>query len=139
MLPTFRESSMSRLRWNLGMMATMERINPTLYGLLQFLLLHPPLLLWVPLLQPMIALLPMHVLLLLVGMPLQLLMSLQERPLIGASRTFLSSASRLISMCHSNDALIHESHQQMCQCFLHRQDIGWLRSRVPIPRWSCEL
>jgi hypothetical protein len=26
-----------------------------------------------------------------------------------------------------------------CWCFLHRQDIGWQRSRVPIPRWSCEL
>jgi hypothetical protein len=26
-----------------------------------------------------------------------------------------------------------------CQCFLHRQDIGWSRSRVPVLRWSCEL
>jgi hypothetical protein len=25
------------------------------------------------------------------------------------------------------------------QCFLHRQDIWWSRSRVPILRWSCEL
>jgi hypothetical protein len=29
--------------------------------------------------------------------------------------------------------------EKICQCFLHRQDIGWSRSRVPILRWSCEL
>jgi hypothetical protein len=27
----------------------------------------------------------------------------------------------------------------ICRCFLHRQDIGWSRSRVPILRWSGEL
>jgi hypothetical protein len=27
----------------------------------------------------------------------------------------------------------------MCQCFLHRQDIGWSRSHVPVTWWSCEL
>jgi hypothetical protein len=26
-----------------------------------------------------------------------------------------------------------------CQCFLHRQDIGWSRSRVPVPRWFCKI
>jgi hypothetical protein len=25
------------------------------------------------------------------------------------------------------------------RCFLHQQDIGWSRSRIPILRWSCEL
>jgi hypothetical protein len=28
---------------------------------------------------------------------------------------------------------------QSCQCFLHRQTMGWSRSRVPILMWSCEL
>jgi hypothetical protein len=26
-----------------------------------------------------------------------------------------------------------------CRCFLHGQDTGWLRSPVPVPRWSYEL
>jgi hypothetical protein len=26
-----------------------------------------------------------------------------------------------------------------CRCFLHRQDTGWLRSHIPILRWSYEL
>jgi hypothetical protein len=26
-----------------------------------------------------------------------------------------------------------------CRCFIHRQDIGWSRSRVLILRWPCEL
>jgi hypothetical protein len=26
-----------------------------------------------------------------------------------------------------------------CRCFLHRQDIGLSRSRVPALRWSCKL
>jgi hypothetical protein len=26
-----------------------------------------------------------------------------------------------------------------CRCFLQRQNIGWSRSCVPVPRWSCKL
>jgi hypothetical protein len=28
---------------------------------------------------------------------------------------------------------------QQCQCFLHRQTMGWSRLRVPDLRWSSEL
>jgi hypothetical protein len=28
---------------------------------------------------------------------------------------------------------------ESCRCFMHRQDIGWSRSRVPVLRWSSEL
>jgi hypothetical protein len=49
---------------------------------------------------PLLILLPMHMHLLLVGMHLQLLLSLPELPLVGArSRTFLSRASTLSSLC----------------------------------------
>jgi hypothetical protein len=27
----------------------------------------------------------------------------------------------------------------LCRCFLHRQDTGWSRSRVPVLRWFCKL
>jgi hypothetical protein len=30
-------------------------------------------------------------------------------------------------------------NETLCQCFLHRQDIGWSRSCIPVLRWSCEL
>jgi hypothetical protein len=94
-------------------MASMEHIGLTLYGALQFVLLHPPLLLRVHLLQPMILHLTMHVLLLLVGMHLQLLLSHLELPLVGAKKLniLVKGLKTLISMCHSNDALIRESHQ----------------------------
>jgi hypothetical protein len=86
------------------MMASMALISLTLSGLLPFLLLHPLLLLLVPLVQPMdphlLLLLPLHVLLLLVGMHFQLLLSLPELSLIGArSRTLLLRASKLSSLC----------------------------------------
>jgi hypothetical protein len=45
MHPTSKESSTSRLRWNLGMMASMELISLTSLGLPLFLLLLHPLLL----------------------------------------------------------------------------------------------
>jgi hypothetical protein len=72
----------------------------------------------------MILLLPVHVLLLLlVGKHFQLLPSLLVLLLIGArSRTSSSRDSRLISMCHSNDTLIHESRQQMSQRLSHLEE-----------------
>jgi hypothetical protein len=117
MLHTFRGSLITRLIWNYGMMASMEHISLKLYELLQFLLLHLPLLLQVPLLQPMILFLSMHVLLLLVhvllllvGMHLQLLPSHLELPLIGArSRTFSSGASRLSFLCAAPMTLLSTS------------------------------
>jgi hypothetical protein len=92
-------------------MASMEHISLTLDGLLQFLLLlHMPLLLRVPLLQPRILLLLVHVLLLLVGMYLQLLLSPLELPLVGArSRTFLSRVSRLSFPCAAPTTLLSVS------------------------------
>jgi hypothetical protein len=27
----------------------------------------------------------------------------------------------------------------VCRCFLYRQDIGWSRWRVHIPKWSCDI
>jgi hypothetical protein len=27
----------------------------------------------------------------------------------------------------------------VCRCFLYRQDIGWSRSHVHVPRWSCDV
>jgi hypothetical protein len=111
------------------MMASMELISLTLLGLLSFLLLHPLLLLlWVPLLLPMVPhlllLLSVHVLLLLVGMHLQLLLSLLELLLIGGKKQniFVKGLKTLISMCHSNDALICESHQQMSQRLSHLEE-----------------
>jgi hypothetical protein len=32
-----------------------------------------------------------------------------------------------------------QSALDISRCFLHRQDTGWSRSHVPIPRWSWEL
>jgi hypothetical protein len=116
MLHTFRGSLTTRPIWSSGMMASMEHISLTLFGLMQFLLLHHPLLLLrVPLLQPKILLLSVHVLLLLVGMHLQLLLSPLELPLIGGKKQniLVKGLKTLISMCRSNDALIRESHQQM--------------------------
>jgi hypothetical protein len=85
------------------MMASVEHISLTLFGVLQFLLLHlPPLLLRIPLLQPMILLLPVH-----------MLLATTRR---GKKQNILvRGLKKLISMCHSNDTLIRESHQQMSQ------------------------
>jgi hypothetical protein len=97
------------------MMGSTELISLTLSGLLSFLLLlHPLLLLRVPLLQPMVLhlllLLLVHVLLLLVGMHLKLLLSLLELPLVGArSRIFLLRASRLSSLCVAPTMLLSVS------------------------------
>jgi hypothetical protein len=37
----------------------------------------------------------------------------------------------------------HATNPPFChanyQYFLHRQDTGWSRSRISVPRWSCEL
>jgi hypothetical protein len=81
------------------MMASVEHISLTLFGVLQFLLLHlPPLLLRIPLLQPMILLLPVH-----------MLLATTRR---GKKQNILvRGLKKLISMCHSNDTLIRESHQ----------------------------
>jgi hypothetical protein len=89
------------------MMANMELISLTLSRLLPFLLLlHPLLLLQVPLLL----LLQVLVLLLLVGLHLQLLLSLPELPLIGArSRIFILRSSRLSSLCVAPTTLLSES------------------------------
>jgi hypothetical protein len=35
--------------------------------------------------------------------------------------------------CMSGEA----TRERTCRCFLHRQDIGWSRSRVSILRWCC--
>jgi hypothetical protein len=61
--------------------------------------------------------------LLLWGMHPPLPLSPPELLLIGArSRIFLLRASRLISLCHSNNALIRESHQQMSQSLSHLEE-----------------
>jgi hypothetical protein len=68
------------------MTASKEHISLTLFGDLQFLLLHPPLIQWVLQLQPLLLLLPMH---------LQQLSSCLMLVLIEArSRMFSSRASR---------------------------------------------
>jgi hypothetical protein len=86
MLHTFRESSTARPTWSLDMIESMELIGLMLFKAMQFLLLHPLLLLRVLQLYLLLLLLPVH---------LQLLLSLLVLLLIETrSNTSSSRASR---------------------------------------------
>jgi hypothetical protein len=104
MLHTLRGSSTIRRTYSLAMMANMEHISLTSFGVLQFLLLHPPLLLlWVLQLQPLLLLLPVHL--------LQMLQShLELLPIMERSKIFSSGASRPWYPCAAPMMLLSMSH-----------------------------
>jgi hypothetical protein len=61
------------------------------------------------------------------------------------SKALMSLAKRKYSECNELGHIAKycqggsTASQRRWWCFLHRQDIGWSRSCVPISRWSCEL
>jgi hypothetical protein len=60
------------------------------------------------------------------------------RPVVPIVVAKFATESNIVVRNHI-PVLKHWSEYTNCRCFLHRQDLGWSRSRIPVLRWYCKL